>query len=317
VTERRLTAALGNRIRSLVARTIQPQVAPLRRDIFDTGERLRALDAHVQAITDRLDRVLALAGAHRDGIPQLRDRLATVRETPEYASLWTEREPLISVRMATWNRADMLVDVAVASVLRQSYQRFELVIVGDGCTDDTEARLRKVGDDRIRFHNLPTHTVYPEDPRRRWMVMGSVPRNVADRMSRGMWLAPLDDDDEFTDDHLELLLTSALEHRNEFVYGLIDCHWTDISLTDRVGSYPPESGSVGLQASLYPRLLDFFTLDPVSWALDETCDWTVVRRMIDAGVRIGFVDRLVTRMTTERRYPDAAHDHLVEPPEPR
>ena len=309
---RSLRTAVGNKIRALVAAGVQPETALLRGEIRGLVERLAALETDEQSVSERLNRILALAAAQRDAISWLQDQLAAIRHKNEYAALWDEREPLISVRMATWNRANVLVDRAIASVLRQTYDRFEVVIVGDGCTDDTEDRVRKLGDKRIRFHNLPFHTQYPEDPRHRWMVMGSLPRNVADHMAQGSWLAPLDDDDEFTDDHLEVLLATALQGRHEFAYGMIERRWTDIGLIDRVGSYPPASGAVGLQAAIYPRLFAFFSLDPLSWALDESHDWTLVRRMIEAGVRIGFTDRLVTRITTQRRYPDPAHIRRVE-----
>ena len=56
--------------------------------------------------------------------------------------LYRDAEPLISVLMPTYNRAELLRERSVASVLRQTYSRFEIVIVGDACTDHTESLLR-------------------------------------------------------------------------------------------------------------------------------------------------------------------------------
>jgi len=61
---------------------------------------------------------------------------------------------------------------------------------------------------------------YPADPERRWMVAGTHAANRGIELALGSWIAPLDDDDEFTPDHVEVLLSVALEYRLEFVYGL-------------------------------------------------------------------------------------------------
>ena len=103
--------------------------------------------------------------------------------------LYRDAEPLISVLMPTYNRAELLRERSVASVLRQTYSRFEIVIVGDACTDHTESLLRDAGDPRIRFYNLPARGKYPEDPYLRWLVAGSAPANEALRLARGRWIA--------------------------------------------------------------------------------------------------------------------------------
>jgi hypothetical protein len=286
---------VGDRLRALVGSSVEPQMRSLREEIAVLAERISELRASEGRIAERLDRVHEIVAAQRDEIAWHRRKLTMVRETPEYAVLWTDREPLVSVRIATWNRAETLVERAIASVLRQTYQRFEIVVVGDGCTDDTESRIRKLGDERIRFHNLPFRNVYPDDPGQRWLVAGGPVANAAVSMARGSWLAPLDDDDEFVDDHLEVLLPPALDGRYELFYGRFQGNWPGVD-DDVLGAYPPRLGQVTLQAAIYPRLLSFFEFDPRSWLLDEPGDWNLVRRMIESGVRIGFTDRVVTRL---------------------
>ena len=94
-----------------------------------------------------------------------------------------------------------------------------MVVVGDHCTDDTAARLAALDDDRVRFHNLPYRAEYPQDDRQRWMVAGTPGVNIGNELARGDWIAPLDDDDTWTPDHLELLLDLALAGRYEVAYG--------------------------------------------------------------------------------------------------
>ena len=124
--------------------------------------------------------------------------------------LYRDHEPLVSVLIPTYNRARLLAERSVASVGRQSYQRFAIVVVCDACTDDTEAVLHGIGDPRISFHNLSVRGPYPEDPYRRWLVAGSAPGNEPLRRARGRWIAWLDDDDEFCANHIETLLTACL-----------------------------------------------------------------------------------------------------------
>src|SRR3984893_7629219 len=61
--------------------------------------------------------------------------------------------PIVSVVIATYNRSNVL-RCAITSVLAQTFDNFELLVVGDCCTDDTEAVVLSSDDDRVRWHNL-------------------------------------------------------------------------------------------------------------------------------------------------------------------
>jgi len=61
------------------------------------------------------------------------------------------KEPLVSILLPTFNRAHLLPR-AIASVLDQTYQNWELLIWNDGSTDDTEQVLQALTDPRIRNH---------------------------------------------------------------------------------------------------------------------------------------------------------------------
>ena len=61
--------------------------------------------------------------------------------------------PGVSVIIATYQRPQVLRR-AIESVRASTTADWEVVVVGDACTDDTEAVVRRFGDRRIRFSNL-------------------------------------------------------------------------------------------------------------------------------------------------------------------
>ena len=219
-----------------------------------------------------------------------RKLLAEVRANTKNES--ENKNPLISVRIPTYNRAKILAERTIPSVLRQTHQNFEIIVVGDSCTDNTEELLKQFNDERIKFYNLPKRGVYPLSPYDRWMVAGVTPLNHAIELSAGDWIAPLDDDDEFSEDHLEVLLNHALEYDYEMVYGIIQMERGNGKWLN-VGSYPLKYERICHLAVLYHKKLNFFKYDINAWQTGTAADWHLWRRMKEAGVRIGFLNRVV------------------------
>jgi hypothetical protein len=219
--------------------------------------------------------------------------LAEIREGPEYEAAY-QPEPLVSVRIATFNLAEILCERALASLLRQSYERWEAVVVGDHCTDDTADRIRSLKDERIQFVNLPWRGPYPDEAKARWYVAGIPAMNLGLTLARGAWIAALDHDDEWDDDHLGCLLSAALEHRAEVAYGqlrILDA--ATGQQIGRMGLWPPQRGEFGFLGAIQHGALRRFQYDPNCRFADEPGDWNLARRMWEAGVRFHHLERPV------------------------
>jgi hypothetical protein len=275
-----------------------------------TDETLRALGERVASLVQSVDRqgdalqhvesrlidTQALVARVYEQAHDWPRQLQRIRTEPDYALAWEEREPLVSVRIATYGAADLLCDRALATVRRQSYENWECIVVGDAEPATTAARVEAIGDPRIRFVNLPFRGPYPDDPQRLWRVAGIPGMNRGASEARGAWVAPLDHDDEWEDDHIEVLLDHARSSRAELVYGKLRVRDSASGrLVDNVvGAWPPVVGQFGLQGAIYHAGLRGFEMDLNAGFAGEPGDWNLARRMWEAGVRFAFLDRIVT-----------------------
>ncbi len=90
-------------------------------------------------------------------------------------------KPKVSVIMPTYNRVRYLSE-AIQSVLDQTFVDFELIIIDDGSTDDTESLIQGIGDPRIRYAHQQHRGI-------------SAAMNHGIRLARGHYIARLDSDD--------------------------------------------------------------------------------------------------------------------------
>ena len=98
--------------------------------------------------------------------------------------------PFFSIILSTFGRGRHIAPT-IESVLRQSFGDFELIVVGDGCADDTEATVGSFPPERMSWRNLVHNT-----------GSQSFPNNEGIRASRGAWIAYLGHDDVWARDHL-------------------------------------------------------------------------------------------------------------------
>jgi glycosyltransferase involved in cell wall biosynthesis len=95
--------------------------------------------------------------------------------------------PLVSVIIPTYNRSQLLKR-AIQSVLKQTYQDYELIIIDDCSKDNTTEIINQFKDNRIKYN-------------RRTINSGGslIPRQDGIKLSTGIYIAVLDDDDFWHD----------------------------------------------------------------------------------------------------------------------
>ena len=103
-----------------------------------------------------------------------------------------KENPTVSVIIPTYNRAH-LVGRAIQSVLNQTYQDFELIIIDDSSTDNTEDIIKEFQkkDERIKYIRHDKNKG------------GSAARNTGIKVAKGEYIAFLDCDDEWLPEKLE------------------------------------------------------------------------------------------------------------------
>ncbi|HUW44981.1 MAG TPA: glycosyltransferase [Dehalococcoidia bacterium] len=200
-------------------------------------------------------------------------------------------QPLVSVIIPTHNRAELLTTRAIPSILSQTYQNFEIIIVADRCTDDTKDRVQKIEDPRIRFVDFIDRPPLPDDLHARWRVASAAPRNKGLEMAKGEWITLLDDDDEFAPNHIEILLKRALMGY-DFVYGNLLAIKPNGEQTI-IGKYPPEHAHIGASSFIYSSKYKNIKFNTDAAATREPGDWNFCRRVIEAGAKISYINEVV------------------------
>lgn len=229
--------------------------------------------------------------------PAIEFRLA--RRSRAYRAVYDKAEPLVSICTSTYNRAELVVERAIASSLAQTYRNIEVIVVGDGCTDDTEERVSKINDPRLRFINRSTRGEYPAEPERRWMVAGADAINHAFAMARGDFATQLDDDDMHLPDRVEKLVAEMKRTRADLIFHPFQSEQPDGSWSTNPAARF-RLGSVTNGAIFYHRWFLGCPFDKQSilrW--NEPGDWNRLRKLRYIGAKIV-------------RHPDAMLRHFRE-----
>jgi glycosyltransferase involved in cell wall biosynthesis len=221
------------------------------------------------------------------------------RLTREHRAVFDKESPLVSMCIATYNRAGLLRERAIASALAQTYHNLEIIVVGDHCTDTTAEVVGAIDDPRLTFVNLPSRGRYPEDPRHRWMVAGSAAMNHGLRLARGDFITHLDDDDEHPAHRVEALVDAARRTRADLLFHPFEWEtapgeWT----VNDAGRYA--YAQVTTSSVFYHHSLRSVEWDLAAWRYEEPGDWNRFRRIRFLGPKVARHPEILLRHYKER-----------------
>jgi glycosyltransferase involved in cell wall biosynthesis len=112
-----------------------------------------------------------------------------------------KRKPIISVLMAVYNTDFSLIKRAIDSVLHQTYQNFELIIIDDGSTNNTQSQLLNYA---LKHENKVTYIRHQNCGQSK-----SITRGILN--STGEFITILDGDDEYKPNHLAACLIAIAD----------------------------------------------------------------------------------------------------------
>lgn len=203
---------------------------------------------------------------------------------------------LVSFPIATFNRFDILVDRTIPSILGQTHQNLEIIVVIDGSHPDQTKRLSEILDSRVRVKHLKNRTKYPKSAIDRWMVAGWRPRNIGARLARGNWIYWISDDD--------VLLPTAVE---DLLRLARSCEFESVSGAYLRGEREPELmlpsngiDAVGVAVTGPPAWLTRIYVGRMKWnrhswlkKWDRPSDYDLLKRMLRVGVRFSHTNSVV------------------------
>ncbi len=218
------------------------------------------------------------------------EALIAARQSLEYQEAFSKKDPLVSVCIATFNRSYCLLQRSLNSLLNQTYKNLQIIVVGDCCTDRTEAAIAELADPRIIFENLPQRGPYPKPGIDRWMVAGSNAMNRALDLCRGDFITHLDDDDQATLNRIELLLSVAQSEKLDFLWHKFS--FQDLDATwGTLGDPEIKLGQVTTGSIFYHKYFARVKWDLFSYRQKEPGDWNRIKRIMALQPRARYIDR--------------------------
>ena len=105
-----------------------------------------------------------------------------------------------SIVIPTYNRA-VLISKTIESLLNLKYEHFEIIVVDDGSTDDTEAVVTRINSSKIAYHKITNSE-------------RGYARNYGARLAKGDYINFFDSDDLVLEDHL-VIASKTIGEKND------------------------------------------------------------------------------------------------------
>lgn len=179
----------------------------------------------------------------------------------------------ITVVIPTFNRAGLL-QRAIASVLAQTYSDFNVVVVDDCSTDDTEIAVTRFCDARLRY------------VRRAQRGSAAATRNTGIRAADGDLICFLDDDDEYLPGFLERMASAFAACGSNVGFG-----WCGVQLVRRDGSNGVQISESHWQPKASGREQTYVAILGAR-QVGTNCGFTIRRDVVQ---RVGYFDEALLR----------------------
>jgi glycosyltransferase involved in cell wall biosynthesis len=207
----------------------------------------------------------------------------------------THKSGLVSVLIQTYNRVDILFDRAIQSILKQTYQNYEIIIIDDGSVDGTYNRIIEFNHPKIKvYKNSRKKYRYPNKAIYHWFAGPVSALNFGLKFCNGQYIARIDDDDIWTDDHLSKLVSFLEKNKYEFVYSHLK---VKMSISEDESIITNEPDPLGNTCTwLYKSYLKKFKINIHCWrkTKNRVNDVDVHDRFFKAGVKIGYLNEVTS-----------------------
>lgn len=186
---------------------------------------------------------------------------------------------LISAIIPTFNRGKFLLD-RIKELMNQDYSNFEIIIVDDCSTDDTQEILKGIKNDKIKVIKLNKNS-----------GCVSIPRNIGICAAKGEFIAPIDDDVISLPNKFKALI-SSFKDEDVIVYGnRYEYKNNKVYISDKITNWNPLNGwgvdnsQMIYRANVYDRLSLIFP--------SKACDWYTAKHIAPLG-SIRYIDEYVS-----------------------
>ena len=197
-------------------------------------------------------------------------------------------EPLVSVYVPSHNRAALLIERALKSILAQTYTNLEIIVVADNCNRDALNYIADFcdHDKRLKLIDHRGPKSFPHKAENYWFAGRVDPSNVGLEHCKGSWIATVDDDDVWLPMHLEHLLRFAQHGDYEFVSS-----GSVVRGGRKIAPYEVNGVLIGgIQTWFYRSYLKTFKFNRQCFRKrwNKVCDTELQDRFVKAGVRMGY-----------------------------
>lgn len=160
-------------------------------------------------------------------------------------------EPFFSVILPTYNRAHAIKH-AIDSILKQTFQNFEVIVIDDASSDQTQGIVESIKDNRV-------HYILNQTNQER-----CVTRNIGIKRAKGKYICFLDSDDYHLPFHLEKLHTNIQSHQEPIGFFFTNA-WDETEDGVRTERLCPDIDNY----DLYTYFLRF-TVNPQRWCVHSS-----------------------------------------------